>query len=40
MNKGFSYAVFERSGLRMLRGEKLTARQVDDLCDRVNVTAM
>ena len=40
MNKGFAYAVFERSGLRMLRAEKLKARQVDDPCDRFNVTAM
>jgi RES domain len=40
MNKGFAYAVFERSGLRKLRAEKLTARQVDELCDRFNVTAV
>lgn len=40
MNKGFAYAVFERSGLRRLRVEKLKARQVDDLCDRFNVTAV
>jgi hypothetical protein len=40
MNKGFAYAAFERSGLRKLRAEKLKARQVDDLCDRFNVTAV
>jgi hypothetical protein len=40
MNKGFAYAIFERSGLRKLRAKKLEARQVDDLCDRFNVTAV
>ena len=40
MNKGFAYATFERSGLRKLRAEKLKARQVDELCDRFNVTAV
>ncbi|WP_413912898.1 RES family NAD+ phosphorylase [Candidatus Skiveiella danica] len=40
MNKGFAYAIFERSGLHKLRAEKLKARQVDDLCDRFNVTAV
>ena len=40
MNKGFAYAIFERSGLRKLRAEKLKARQLDDLCDRFNVTAV
>ena len=40
MNKGFAYAIFERSGLRKLRTEKLRARQVDDLYDRFNVTAV
>jgi hypothetical protein len=40
MNKGFAYAIFERSGLRKLRAEKLKPRQVDDLCDRFNVTAV
>ena len=40
MNKGFAYAIFERSGLRKLRAEKLRARQVDDLCNRFNVTAV
>lgn len=40
MNKGFAYAIFERSGLVKLRAEKLKARQVDDLCDRFNVTAV
>jgi hypothetical protein len=40
MNKGFAYAMFKRSGLRKLRAETLKARQVDDLCDRFNVTAV
>lgn len=40
MNKGFAYAIFERSGLRKLRAEKIKARQVDELCDRFNVTAV
>ena len=40
MNKGFAYAIFERSGLRKLRAEKLKARQVDDLCNRFNVTVV
>lgn len=40
MNKVFAYAIFERSALRKLRAEKLKARQVDDLCDRFNVTAV
>jgi hypothetical protein len=40
MNKGFAYAIFERSGLRKLRADKLKARQVDELCDRFNVTAV
>jgi hypothetical protein len=40
MNKGFAYAIFERSGLRKLRVEKLKARQIDDPCDRFNVTAV
>ena len=40
MNKGFAYAIFERSGLRTLSAERLKARQVDDLCDQFNVTAM
>jgi len=40
MNRGFSYANFERSGLRKLRAEKLKARQVHDLCDRINSTAV
>ena len=39
-NKGYAYAIFERSGLRKLRAEKLKARQVDELCDRFNVTAV
>ena len=40
MNKGFADAIFERSGLVKLRAAKLKARQVDDLCDRFNVTAV
>jgi RES domain len=40
MNKGFAYAIFKRSGLRKLNAEKLKARQVDDLCDRFNITAV
>ena len=40
MNRGFAYAIFERSGLRKLRVEKLKARQVDALCDRFNVTVV
>lgn len=40
MNNGFAYAIFERSGLRKLRAQKLSARQVDELCDRFNVTAV
>lgn len=40
MNKGFAYAIFERSGLRKLRVEKLKAQQLDDLCDRFNVSAV
>ena len=35
MNKGFAYAIFERSGLCKLRAERLKARQVDDPCDRL-----
>jgi RES domain len=40
MDKGFAYALFEGSGLVKLRAEKLKARQVDELCDRFNVTAV
>ena len=40
MNKGFACAIFERSGLVKLRAEKLKARQVDELCDRFNVSAV
>ncbi len=40
MNKGFAYAIIKRSGLRKLRAEKLEARQLDDLRDRFNVTAV
>ena len=40
MNKGFAYVIFERSGLLKLRAETFKARQVDELCDRFNVTAV
>ena len=40
MNKGFACDIFERSGLRKLPVEKLKARQIDDPCDRFNVTAV
>lgn len=40
MNKGFACAIFKRSGLVKLRAEKLKARQIDELCDRFNVTAV
>ncbi|MDZ4179345.1 MAG: RES family NAD+ phosphorylase [Coriobacteriia bacterium] len=39
-HEGFAFAIFERSGLRKLRAEKLKPRHVDDLCDRFNVTAV
>ena len=40
MNKGFAYAIFERSGLVKLRAEKLKAWQIDALCDRFDVNAV
>lgn len=40
MNKGFAYAIFERSGLKKLRSEKLKAAQLDALCDLFNVSAV
>lgn len=40
MNKGFAYAIFERSGMRRLRAEKLKVSQLDALCDRFNVVAV
>ena len=40
MNKSFAYALFERSGLVKLSAEKLSAQQIDHLCDRFNVTAI
>lgn len=40
MNKGFAYAIFQRSGLRKLRADRLTRQQVDHLCDRFNVAAV
>ena len=39
MNKGFAYALFERSGLVKVSAAKLHTRQIDHLCDRFNVTA-
>jgi hypothetical protein len=40
MNQGHAYAIFRRSGLRKLRADRLNARQLDELCDRFNVTAI
>ena len=40
MNEGFAYAIFGRTGMVRMRAEKLKARQVDELCDRFNVTAV
>ena len=40
MNKGFAYALFERSGLVKFSAEKLSAQQISHLCDRFNVTAI
>lgn len=40
MNKGFAYAIFERSGLRKLRSEKLKVAQLEVLCDLFNVAAV
>ncbi len=40
MNKGFAYAIFERSGLKKLRSEKLKVAQLDALSDLFNVTAV
>jgi hypothetical protein len=40
MNKGFAYAIFERSGLKKLRSEKLKVAQLDALCDLFNVAAV
>lgn len=40
MNKGFAYAIFERSGLKKLRSERLKGAQLDALCDLFNVTAV
>ncbi len=40
MNKGFAYALFDRSGLVKLRAERLKGRPLDELCDRFNVTAV
>jgi hypothetical protein len=40
MNKGYAFAIFERSGLVKLRTEKLYAWQLDGLCDRFNVAAV
>jgi hypothetical protein len=40
MTMGFAFAIIERSGLRKLRAWKLEARQVDERCDRFNVTSL
>lgn len=40
MNKGFAYAIFERSGLKKIRVERLKVAQLDTLCDLFNVTAV
>jgi RES domain len=40
MNKGYAYALFDRSGLRKLRAEKLKSAVLDELCDRFNVAAV
>ena len=40
MNKGFAYAIFERSGLQKLRSERPRVAQVDALCDQFNVIAV
>ena len=40
MNKGFAYAIFERSGLLKFRAGKLKRQQVDLLCDLFNVKAV
>jgi hypothetical protein len=40
MNKGFAYAIFERSGLKKLRSEKFKVAQLDAFCDLFNVTAV
>jgi len=40
MNKGFAYAILERSGLHKLLAEEFKARQVDYVCDRFNVAAV
>ena len=40
MNKGFAYAIFERSGLKKLRSEKFKVAQLDALCGLFNVAAV
>ena len=40
MNKGFAFAIFERTGLRKLQTRKLLPRELDELCDRFNVAAV
>ncbi len=40
MNSGFAYAIFERSSLVRRTHQKLTAAQVDILCDQFNVLAV
>jgi hypothetical protein len=40
MNRGFAYAIFDRSGLIKLSAERLKGRILDELCDRFNVAAV
>jgi hypothetical protein len=40
MNKGFAYAIFDRSGLVRLSAVRLKGRILDELCDRFNVAAV
>ena len=40
MNKGFAYALFDRSKLVKLSAERLKDRVLDELCDRFNVAAV
>ncbi len=40
LNSGFAYAIFERSGLRKHRSERLRIAQIDVLCDLFNVIAV
>jgi len=40
MNRGFAYALFDRSGLQKLRSERLKRAQVDALCNQFNINAV